>query len=298
MAPASHEAPSIPSTDGSSRWHPVTPRGAGLIEAICADPSRALLAMDFDGTLAPIVADPELAHVHPGARAALLRLTELIGSVAVITGRPVEVVRRLAAIDPGTQLTVLGQYGVERWSAASDELVLPPPPPGIQVASEELHQLIADPVGQVSMVGVRLEHKGRALALHTRRAGEPEAAWQALRGPVTEIATRNGLHVEPGRLVWELRGGGVTKGVALADLAANTGARTVVMCGDDLGDLAAFDAVDALVAAGGSGGVVVSATLEQPQVAERADVWCDGVPGLAAWLDALVARLVDGADLR
>lgn len=280
-----------PSAAGSDRWHPVTPRGAGLIAAIAADPPGALLAMDFDGTLAPIVDDPTQAHVHPGARAALLRLTELIGSVAVITGRPVEVVRRLAAIEPGTPITVLGQYGVERWSALNDEMDLPPLPPGIDAARDELLDLIAGPLDQVSMDGVRLEDKGRALALHTRRASEPEAAWEALRDPVTQTAAVHGLHVEPGRLVWELRGGGVTKGAALSQLAAERGAATIVMCGDDLGDLAAFDAVDALVADGAAGGVVVSATLEQPRVAERADVWCDGVPGLAAWLGTLVERL-------
>lgn len=267
-----------------------------MIDAIVADPSGALLAMDFDGTLAPIVEDPELAHVHPGARSALLRLTELIGSVAVITGRPVEVVRRLAAIEPGTELTVLGQYGVERWSAATDEMDLPPLPPGIPAAGEELQQLIAAPVSAVSMSGVRLEDKARALALHTRRAAQPEAAWEVLREPVAETAARHGLHVEPGRLVWELRGAGVTKGVALSNLAAERGARTVVMCGDDLGDLAAFDAVDALVASGAGGGVVVSATVEQPRVAERADVWCDGVPGLAAWLATVVRSLEERTD--
>lgn len=262
-----------------------------MIQALTADPQGALVAMDFDGTLAPIVADPDQAHVHPGARAALLRLTALLGSVAVITGRPVEVVRRLAAIAPGTPLTVLGQYGVERWSAISDEVELPPVPPGIEAAKDDVSALIAGPVGPVSMAGVQLEDKGRALALHTRRAGDPEAAWEALRAPVADAAARHGLHVEPGRLVWELRGGDVNKGVALRALAIERHARTIVMCGDDLGDLAAFDAVDALIAEGSAGGVVVSATPEQPRVAERADVWCDGVPGLAAWLTDLVTAL-------
>jgi trehalose 6-phosphate phosphatase len=44
-----------------------TPAGQAGLDALLADPSHALVATDFDGTLAPIVARPQDARPHPGA---------------------------------------------------------------------------------------------------------------------------------------------------------------------------------------------------------------------------------------
>ena len=62
------------------------PGRAGLA-ALLRAPGRALIALDYDGTLAPIVSDPKAARPHPGAAAALRRLSPLAGTLAVITGR-------------------------------------------------------------------------------------------------------------------------------------------------------------------------------------------------------------------
>ncbi len=86
--------------------------------------------------------------------------------------------------------------------------------------------------------------------MHTRRAADPQAALDALRGPLTALAARTGLVVEPGRLVIELRPPGTDKGTALKDLVTERAAESVMFCGDDLGDLPAFGAVRALRAAG------------------------------------------------
>ena len=66
----------------------LTPEGRAGLDALIADPSHALVAADFDGTLAPIVARPQDARPHPGALAALTALAGAVGTVAVITGRP------------------------------------------------------------------------------------------------------------------------------------------------------------------------------------------------------------------
>ena len=67
---------------------PATPEGRAGLDALLARPGQALLATDFDGTLAPIVADPRAARPLPGAVPALRRLARAVGTVAVITGRP------------------------------------------------------------------------------------------------------------------------------------------------------------------------------------------------------------------
>ena len=66
---------------------PHTAAGRDGLAAMLRDPARALIALDFDGTLSPIVADPAAARAHPGAVGALGRLAPLAGTLAVITGR-------------------------------------------------------------------------------------------------------------------------------------------------------------------------------------------------------------------
>ena len=67
---------------------PSTREGQAGLDALLADPRHALIAADFDGTLAPIVPRPGDARAHPGARPALAALAGSVGTLAVITGRP------------------------------------------------------------------------------------------------------------------------------------------------------------------------------------------------------------------
>src|SRR6201995_3185616 len=78
-----------------------TPEGRAALEALLAAPGDALIASDFDGTLSPIVADPGAAHAHPGAIAALRRLAGQVGTLAVITGRPVAQAVSVRKVDGG-----------------------------------------------------------------------------------------------------------------------------------------------------------------------------------------------------
>ena len=61
-----------------------TPEGRAGFDALLASPRRALLATDFDGTLAPIVADPRAARARPGAVPALISLARERAAVAVL----------------------------------------------------------------------------------------------------------------------------------------------------------------------------------------------------------------------
>ncbi|MEU3857101.1 trehalose-phosphatase [Streptomyces sp. NPDC028722] len=270
---------------------PITQAGRDGLAALLARPRDAVIGLDFDGTLAPIVADPEQARAHPGAVPALAALAPEVASVAVITGRPPEVAVRYGGFAdvPGLEhLTVLGHYGAERWEAATGKVTAPPPHPGVAAARAELPGLLeragAGP-------GTWIEDKGRALAVHTRRAADPQAAFEALRGPLAGLATRHGLIVEPGRLVLELRPPGMDKGVALLDHARATRAGCVVYAGDDLGDLPAFAAVDELRAAGTPGLLVCSGSTEVTELADRADLVVAGPEGVVELLRALAAQL-------
>ena len=76
--------------------------------------------------------------------------------------------------------------------------------------------------------GTWVEDKGRAVAVHMRRAADPQArARRCSAGPLRELAEETGLVVEPGRLVLELRPAGADKGAALR--GAGRGARPSVV---------------------------------------------------------------------
>ena len=86
--------------------------------------------------------------------------------------------------------------------------------------------------------------------MHTRNAAQPADALERLRGPLSGLAERHGLVLEPGRFVIELRPPGADKGAALAKLAAERQPGAILFGGDDLGDVPAFRAVSSLRAAG------------------------------------------------
>ncbi|GAA2293016.1 trehalose-phosphatase [Streptomyces kunmingensis] len=267
-------------------WTPTTSAGRDGLAAIVARPERSVIAVDFDGTLAPIVADPEQARAHPDAVPALAALAPRVASVAVITGRPAGVAVRhggFAGVPGLEHLVVLGHYGAERWDAVTGTVRAPAPHPGVAAVRSELPGVL----GEFGLWhDTYVEEKGRAVAVHTRRAGDPQGAFETLRSPLGALASRHGLVVEPGRMVLELRPPGVDKGVALTEYVREVGAESVLYAGDDLGDLPAFAAVEKLRLEGVPG-VLVAADTVIAELAERADLVLDGPSGvvaLLAWL--------------
>lgn len=252
-------------------------------DSILADPTATLVALDFDGTLAPIVPRPDEAVAHPRAAGALAALAAAGCRVAIVTGRPVTDVLRLApgfADVPG--LLIYGHYGLERW--ADGEVSAPEPHPGVAPAREALRHLV-----QSGPPGADVEDKVRSVALHTRNTADPGGTLERLRPSVGSIAEKHGLEVVAGRNVLELRPAGIDKGGALRELVAVTGAGAVLFAGDDLGDLPAVAAVRSLAI---PGLVVCSDSPETPaDLRDAADVIVDGPDGLVSWLHMVAEQM-------
>ena len=265
---------------------PGTAEGREGLAALLREPGRALIGLDYDGTLSPIVADPAAAHGHPEAAAALTRIAALIGTVAVITGRPAALAVKLGGLGEVPGLIVLGHYGWERWQDGA--LTSPPSPPGIAAARERLPGVLTQ---AGAPEGTWTEDKGHALAVHTRRTPDPEGTLASLRGVITELASETGLVLEPGRLVLELRPHGTDKGAALTALAAERDPSAVLFVGDDLGDLAAFAAVDSLRGTGIPGVKVCSSSAEVTALTGEADLVVPGPDGVIALLTGLAATI-------
>ncbi|WP_171055366.1 MULTISPECIES: trehalose-phosphatase [unclassified Nonomuraea] len=251
------------------------------MEAILSDPAGAVIGLDFDGTLSPIVPDPAEAVIHPKAAEVLADLGAHVLAVVIVTGRPPATVLELG---PGLSdvpgLVVLGHYGFERWEHG--RVSAPPPPAGVPRTEAEL-PLLLDSLG---VEGVTVEDKGRAVAVHTRRSPDPDGALAKLREPLAKLAEKHSLVVEPGRYVLELRPPGMDKGQALSLFLAERAARSVLFAGDDLGDLAAYDAVEA---SNLPGVTVCSGSAEVTALAERADIVVDGPEGVVALLGELAS---------
>lgn len=270
---------------------PASEAGRAGLAALLREPSRALIGLDFDGTLSPIVARASDARAHPRAAATLTRLAGQVGTLAVITGRPARDAVELGGFQDVPGLIVLGQYGRERWQAG--QLTKPDASPEVAAARAELPAVLA---AAGAAAGTWAEDKGDALAVHTRQAAAPEEELQRLRAPLADLARRSGLLVEPGRLVLELRPPGSDKGSALERLVIERDSAALVFAGDDLGDIPAFEAVARLRAAGTPGLAVCSGSAEAAGLAGYTDLTVDGPGGIVDLLSALSAAFaVPGA---
>jgi trehalose 6-phosphate phosphatase len=270
-----------------------TPQGQERYDALAAAAPEVLVGLDFDGTLSPIVDDPDRAVIHPDGPRVLTALASRVRAVVVVTGRPARQVVDLGDLDrvadglpDGARLVVMGQYGNERWDASSREFTSPEPPAGLRAFRDELPRLLKAERAE----GAHIEEKGLAVAVHTRRLPDAAAAFARLEEALADAAERHGLSLEPGRLVLEVRAPGMHKGLALETAVAEHDAGGVLFAGDDLGDLEAFEAVRALRDGGLPALLVCSGSEEQEALAELADVVVDGPGGVLDLLDGFAAQ--------
>jgi trehalose 6-phosphate phosphatase len=253
--------------------HVVADAGADVLRA---DPRRAGVFTDFDGTLAPIVDDPAAARPLSGAPDVLEALAMTYAVVGVISGRPAAF---LAAHLGGRGLRLSGLYGMQ--TVAADGTVVEPE----QVTR---WRAVVDDVARraelAAPAGTRVERKGASVTLHYR---EDPGAEAALRDWAAAATARTGLELMVARKSFELRPPvGVDKGTALEAGAAGLAAACFV--GDDLGDLACFDALDRLAARGVAGvRVAVRSDESPPLLLERADIVVEGPEGALSWLRRL-----------
>ena len=89
---------------------------AGELQLAATMRARPLLAFDFDGTLAPIVARPDQARMAPGSPRACASW-QANGPVAIVTGREVADVRTRLGFEPAY---IVGSHGAET-EASNDE---------------------------------------------------------------------------------------------------------------------------------------------------------------------------------
>jgi trehalose 6-phosphate phosphatase len=244
---------------------------------------RTALCLDYDGTVSPIVPDPEEAVPLEGMVELLGRLARRAAAVTLISGRPAAF---LAANASAPGVRYYGLYGLEE--IHDGELVVDPAVvaarPAVRAALKEVE---ADPAVRDS--GAYVEDKGNAIGIHLRRVADPERWAKPVAALAARIAERHGLQVQPGRLVWELRPAvRRDKGDAVRKVLAESKPDAVLVAGDDLGDLPAFAAAESARSSGLEAlRVAVRSAETPPDLLAHADLAVDGPEGLRALLEGL-----------
>lgn len=249
-----------------------------VVQELRATPTSSALLFDFDGTLSPLVDDPELAAPAPGAVEHLVALAATYRTVGILSGRPVSF---LAGHLP-EPIELSGLYGLEsrhqgqvRTRADADAWR-----PVVGRAAERAE---AQAAAGAPLQGMRVERKGLSVTLHVRTRPELAAAVEAF---ATEVALELGLDARPAKMSVELHPPvHVDKGTALRDLAA--GAALVLYVGDDIGDLPAYAALQDLA---GDGVAAVGVAVDGPELPDAVRAAAQVVlPSQAAIVDLLAA---------
>lgn len=258
-----------------------------LLESIRANPARAAILTDVDGTLAPIAERPELAAVPARATELLGELGERFGLVGCISGRQALEARRLVGVDG---IAYAGNHGFELLLPGEEEPRLDP-----AVAGRERNAagfLAALDAEALAALGLRVEDKGPIQALHWRGA-EDERGAEARAHEIAAEAGRADLEPRWGRKVLELRPvGGGGKDAAVGALLAADGVTAAIYAGDDRTDLDAFRRLRELRDDGELETALCVGVISPeapPGLAEEADLLVDGPPGWLSMLEALAA---------
>ena len=230
---------------------------------------RAGVLLDFDGTLSPIVARPELARIRDGARDAIARLVGRYAVVAIVSGRTGDQLRELVGIE-GVRLAAL--YGL-----AEDAPPLP----------EQL--IYAVRAAAAAVPGARVEPKGGSVAVHFRAADDAVLARASLLEALTPIASETHLELLPGKMVLELvPAGRPLKEGAVDRIVEEEQLDAVLYAGDDVADIRAFEALDRLAQRGVLTLKVSVHGRETPEaLSDAADVVVVGPAGLVTLLRGL-----------
>ena len=249
-----------------------------LVEALLTLERPLLLALDVDGTLSPIVRDPDLALIPASTVSTLASLAkEPMVEVAIITGRDLSSLARMEqlegvwrAVEHGGLVLAPGQAPSRHELTSAQRKAL-----------SRFRQWVDAHAGDAF-----IEYKPQAIAVHVRAIAEkdPVRAEQLLR-EADELAQRLGLHVRRGKALREAEAVVHDKGSALREVFDRSGARSVFFAGDDLTDLPAID----FAAAHGVGAFVYSD--EQRSAPSSSATLLQSVDEVAAVLARLLQRM-------
>ncbi|HEV7577007.1 MAG TPA: trehalose-phosphatase [Caldimonas sp.] len=248
--------------------HLFSPEGDAALTAVMA--VRPLLAFDFDGTLAPLVARPDAARIPLAVAWRLDRLARVL-PLAIVSGRAVDDLRARLPFEPRY---VIGNHGAE------DPLA-----PGAvdPAALDDVRAQLAAAAGALLAAEVVVEDKRHSLALHYRLAHDRTRALRLITTFVAELGP--GVTAFGGKLVMNIvPTGAPDKAHAVASLVGRSAARAAVFLGDDVNDEPVFARAE-------TGWLTVK--VGRDGSASRAMYYLDGLADVATMLDRMLGLMGD-----
>ncbi len=243
-----------------------------------AEADRPGIVLDFDGTISEIAPSPELAVIHPRIAGTLALALNRYEMVAVLSGRAVRDVAARVAV---RGITYVGNHGAESIVNGQLRVLSASAPAGIGQALEYVGRTVEIP-------GIVYEDKRFSASIHYRQVEDVKAAERQLRRAITRAPGSDMLDTFWGRRVLEIRPAmAITKGDAIAYLAAQHSLDALVFVGDDTTDVDGMRRLAALASVTTIG--VAVASEETPELLlEAADYSVSCVDEVADLLDLLI----------
>jgi trehalose 6-phosphate phosphatase len=258
-----------------------------ILEPLRRDPERSAVLLDVDGVLAPIVAQPDDAHMPETTRRPLIEVARRYRTVACVSGRRASDARRIVSLG---SIAYLGNHGSEvlRPGAIAPELDRE-----LQAWTRRIQGFMREAFDdELKRLRVRLEDKEAIAALHWRAVPDDEGAEAAIRA-VAERAEAAGYKTHWGRKVLEIRPPvRIDKGAGVVGLLRDSDHVAAIYVGDDNTDIDAFRGLGELVEMGRIGTAVrvgVRSDEGPPELEQEADFMVDGTDGVRDLLRALLA---------
>lgn len=246
--------------------------------------ARVGVVTDVDGTISPIVSQPDAAQVTPRSKELLSALQAKLALVAVVSGRAAADVRERVGL-PG--LVYVGNHGLERWTDGG--IVTPEAVAQYRPAIQAVRDLITAQQPD----GMMIEDKIVTLSIHYRNVSDPQATAETFRPIVQAAADEHGLKMFEGRMIFEVRPPlAINKGTAFKALIDDYALDAAVYLGDDVTDVDALRMARTLRESGAcqSFAVGVGSGDDTPDgVRETSDWLVEGVPGVEDWLSGLLS---------
>ena len=195
---------------------------------------KTVIVTDVDGTISQIAPTPSEAVLSPTMKDVILRLSKKFQMVAVVSGRPVEDVKRMIGIEG---LLYVGNHGMEYMKNGRIH---------VEEETKRYIQRINEAACKIkneescNAEGVLLEDKGLCFSIHYRLCKDPNAR-KILLNTLKDMEELKGLQIKEGRKVIEIRPPtGYDKGKILERIIHENNIKKLLYMGDDVTDSDAF----------------------------------------------------------
>ncbi|SCG86034.1 putative trehalose-phosphate phosphatase 8 [Methanobacterium congolense] len=245
---------------------------------------KTVIITDVDGTISEIVPTPQEAFVSYSMKETLTGLSKKFQMVAVVSGRPVEDVKRMIGIEG---LLYVGNHGMEYMKNGQIQ---------VEEDTKRYIQRINEAACKIkeeescNAEGVLLEDKGLCFSIHYRLCKDPNAR-KILLDALKDMEELKGLQIKEGRKVIEIRPPtGYDKGKILERIVKDHDVKSVIYLGDDVTDSDAFRKLNELKTQGkldGESIIILSGEIPS-RIKEEASYFLESVDDVLKFFEWLL----------